>query len=438
MARVFLPALIFTLPWALRSQTQQAQTPQSDKEEESLQEALGEAGNSPVDFLRALENHLAQFPNSPRRAELEAALAKTAIELNDDKRIILYGDKVLARIHDDTQMLQSVCAALLRSSDQAAAFRALGYAETLQRVYLNAAESGAKNASDRDRVKLKEQTDRGLASAFLLEARANGVLNHLPKAVELAEKSYALFPSVEAGREASKWLAATGQTEQAIQYLADAFAIAGLNSADPAKAADRARLEELYKQWKGTGAGLGDMILRGYDRTAQQLAARREQIREIDPNAQVQDPLQFTLSNVEGEKFKLTSLLGKVIVMDFWATWCGPCRVQHPLYEQVKAKFKDNPDVVFLSVDSDEDHALVKPFLESQKWSQKVYFEDGLSKLLRVSSIPSTIVFNKKGEISSRMPGFLPERFEDMLTDRIDEALGKPPRPATPARATSQ
>ncbi len=44
-------------------------------------------------------------------------------------------------------------------------------------------------------------------------------------------------------------------------------------------------------------------------------------------------------------------------MLDFWATWCVPCREQHPLYEKVKAKFKDSGDVVFLAVDTDEDHA---------------------------------------------------------------------------------
>jgi thiol-disulfide isomerase/thioredoxin len=123
-------------------------------------------------------------------------------------------------------------------------------------------------------------------------------------------------------------------------------------------------------------------------------------------------------------------------VMDFWATWCGPCRGQHPLYEQVKAKFKDSGNVVFLAVDTDEDHSLVKPFLNQIKWSQKVYFEDGLQSLLQVSSIPTTVILGKNGEVFTRMIGYLPDRFVDMLTERVNDALGKPqtvqpPKPAT-------
>ncbi len=87
--------------------------------------------------------------------------------------------------------------------------------------------------------------------------------------------------------------------------------------------------------------------------------------------------------------------------------------------------------MVFLAVDTDEDKSVVKPFMESQNWSQKIYFEDGLARLLQVSDIPTTIIFGKKGDVISRMIGFIPDRFVDMLTERIDEALGKPSQAAT-------
>ncbi len=110
---------------------------------------------------------------------------------------------------------------------------------------------------------------------------------------------------------------------------------------------------------------------------------------------------------------------------DFWATWCGPCRAQHPLYEQVKERFKQNPDVVFLAVSTDEDRAAVPRFLAANKWSHEVWFEDGLSVHLRVSSIPTTLVLDRNGAVSSRLNGFIKDRFVDMLSDRIREALGE-------------
>jgi thiol-disulfide isomerase/thioredoxin len=417
-----------------------AQANLSQLEEESLQTAISEAGNSPVDFARAIENHLKRFPNSPRRPELERALIKTAIDLNDDRRIIQFGESVLTREPDNLQVLEHVATSLLHNGDKASAERALIHARHCEEI-VQATHKNDKLVlgAGREEVKRKDDFDRGQARARLLEARAQGLLGHNEEAIQLAQSSYSVFPSVEAARETARWLSAAGKDQQALQYLADAFTIAALQSAnlDAAGASDRARMAELYRKLTGSETGLGDVILKAYDETSGLFAARRAELRRYDPNAQTKDPMGFTVSGLEGEKLKLSSLLGKVIVLDFWATWCGPCRGQHPLYEEVKARFKDSDDVVFLSIDTDEDHSLVKPFVESQKWTQKVYFDDGLQSLLQVSSIPTTIIFGKKGDVVSRMIGYLPERFVDMLSDRIDEALGRPSR--TPIKgATSQ
>ena len=107
---------------------------------------------------------------------------------------------------------------------------------------------------------------------------------------------------------------------------------------------------------------------------------------------------------------------GKRVLVDLGGNWCPDCRIL--------AGVMALPEV--------------KPFLDEQKWSQKVYFEDGLSNLLQVSSIPTTIIFGKKGEVVSRMPGFLPDRFVDMLSERIDEALGRQPQLPKTKGAISQ
>jgi thiol-disulfide isomerase/thioredoxin len=415
-----------------------AQDPLPQAEQQSLQRALADAGNSPVDFVRAIENHLKQYPNTPRRAELERALVKTAMDLNDDGRMLLYGESVLAGDPDNVQVLQHLTTALIHKGDKASAEKALDHARHLEQV-IQATYKNDKFVAGggRTEVKRKDDYDRSLASARLLQARAYGLTGLTEQAIQVAESSYDVFPSVEAAREAARWLSSAGKDREAIQYLADAFAIASFRSADPEGSNDRTRISELYRKLNGSESGLGDLILKAYDNTSTLLAARRAELHEYDPNTQLKDPMQFTLSGLEGDKLKLSSLMGKVIVMDFWATWCIPCRAQHPLYETVKEKYKDSGEVVFLAVDTDEEKGVVKPFMQAQNWTQKVYFEDGLANLLQVSNIPTTLIFGKKGDVTSRMIGYIPDRFVDMLTERIDEALGKPPRPQPPATAPS-
>ena len=169
--------------------------------------------------------------------------------------------------------------------------------------------------------------------------------------------------------------------------------------------------------------GLGDLILAAYDRTSVLTEERQKRLVALDPNLAATDPLQFRLTSLDGKTLTLAELKGSVVIFDFWATWCQPCRAQHPLYEQVKERFRGRHDVVFLSIATDEDRTLVAPFLDQQKWSKTVYFDDGLQRLLQVTSIPTTVLFDKQGHVASRMNGFLPDKFVDQLTERIQSAL---------------
>jgi thiol-disulfide isomerase/thioredoxin len=170
-------------------------------------------------------------------------------------------------------------------------------------------------------------------------------------------------------------------------------------------------------------AAIGVELLRAEDRLELSVAARHAALKSIEPNLDASSPLDYVISGPDGAQLALRSLAGKVIVMDFWATWCLPCRTQQPLYEQVKSRYRFNPRVVFLNIAADEDHAVVKPFLDTNKWSKTVYFDDGLAHFLHVMSIPTTVVFSPQGDIASRLAGFIPDQFVNMLIERIDEAL---------------
>ena len=213
---------------------------------------------------------------------------------------------------------------------------------------------------------------------------------------------------------------------EAVRALADAFVIPDAQSTDGERAADRARLGELYRQLKGSEDGLGALCLEAYDRTAALLQAREQGLHRDEHNSGRTNALEFRLSGLDGKGLSMAALKGKVLVLDLWATWCIPCREQHPLYEQVKQRFRDNPSVVFLSVDADADRSAVQPFVASMKWQGPVYFEDGLARLFAVDGLPATIVLDRSGRLYTHLNGFLDKNhFAELLTERIQDALDK-------------
>jgi thiol-disulfide isomerase/thioredoxin len=386
-------------------------------EQKELSAALAEAGNSTVDFLHVLEAHLEKYPESRQRVEIERAILKAAIETEDRRRILDYGRRSLARDPENAAVLEVVARLLLAEDERGNAEAAFEYARRLEKFVssLPELEAGARGSARR-----RQEREALLAKSYVYQARAQGNLGKTGEAVQLARRGFAVLPVAETARELARWLHVQGDVEFAIEYLAEAFVLSGQGIEQQQ---DRERLGQWHRQWKGSEAGLGDVMLAAWDRVQVRNRQREAALRALDPNAGVEDPLEYTISGLDGEKLHLAKYRGKVLVLDFWATWCGPCRLQHPLYEQVKERFRNHENVVFLNISTDDNRAAVKPFLEENGWNKTIYFSDGLSSLLNVSSIPTTIVFNRRGKIASRMNGFLAERFVDMLSERIERAL---------------
>jgi len=420
--KLLITALVFAgLIFAQAAAPQQPAAKAPSEEEQQLSQALAEAG-SPIDFIRVLEKHLARYPNSSRRNDIERALVKSAIEAKDDRRIIEYGERVLAREPDDVQILDKIVRALLITDDKESAEKALKYAKHYEEVLRET--RGQSPPGHLSEAQWHEEVDKGLGRVLACQARATGNLGKIDDAIALARRAYDTYPSAESAREIARWLVRAGKPGEAIPYYADAFAISDNRNSDIDRAKDRAQLGDIYRKVNGSEKGMGDVLLEAYDRTTGLLAARRLRLRQNDPNAQATKLTDFTISGVDGRKLSIASLKGKAVVFDFWATWCGPCRAQHELYEQVMQRYRTTPDVVFLFINTDEEREAVAPFLKESHWDpQQIYFEDGLSRVLSIGSIPTTIVMDRRGEVISRMNGYLPNRFVDMLSERINDAL---------------
>lgn len=410
-ARALLFAAILLCPVAF------AQEP-SIAEQQSLMTALSDGESSALDMIRALEAHLARFPKSSQLTGIEQTLAKAALDAGDLDRLVKYGEPLLEALPDDMLLLDRLAFALVNKGDSTLAERAYKHSRALEDL-LNRLKVAAGSGAWRK----QEDWDREMSRALLYQARARAMAGNRDDAVKLAERAFAANPSEEAAREWADNLQRAGRSDEAIVRLAEAFAVADPNSSEAARRSDRKLLGEWYVAKHGSEKGLGDIILTAYDRVAGVMDARRATLQSLEPNAALQDAMEFTLGGLDGKPLRLASLKGKIVVMDFWASWCVPCRTQHPLYDALKQKFPESSGVVFLEVNADEDRSVVEPFLAEQQWDKQVYFEDGLARLLNVMNIPATILFDRSGRLASRMDGFDPGTFLDVMATRLESMV---------------
>ena len=232
-------------------------TPNSAEiENKALTEALTDANNSNVDILRALEGFLKKYPQSFQRGEVERLLARASVEVKDDRRIVLYGERVLVNSPDDMLLLDRVAHSLLTLGGRENATASLKYSKAFaDNVLKLSAPEGA------DAARKQDERDRGLARSLLYQARAHVVLGEYQEAERLAAQSYSTYPAEESARECALALEKQGRLKDSIQRLADALTVADSRAADSDRVEDRRRLGELYRKLHHSEKGLGDVIL---------------------------------------------------------------------------------------------------------------------------------------------------------------------------------
>lgn len=138
-----------------------------------------------------------------------------------------------------------------------------------------------------------------------------------------------------------------------------------------------------------------------------------------------QDDVSALFKTETGEVIDTRDLVGKVVFINFWATWCPPCVKEMPSIQSLYNKFKDNKEVVFLIVDVESDVEGTKQFLVDNKLTLPISYRDGnIPEEWLGGAIPTTVILDKKGKIAARQEGmydFSTKESADFIQNLVDQ-----------------
>jgi thiol-disulfide isomerase/thioredoxin len=389
-----------------------------------LQIIVRQAGNDSSALINGLEAYLAKYPDSPRRAAIYRALLESEMNLHNEKGALDYAEKVIALQPDDSQSMYVAVTLLEKQHDEASQLRAIDYdTRIIERVSKADPDSRPQQMTLED---WQSGRNRFLVELYVLRGRIQHHLHKNDEAAKDLTAGFRLMPNAEAALTLGEIAEENKHADEAIKQYATAFAIASQGSPDsngPTLDLDmlRSRMGNLWRFTHDSNAGLGDIVLSAYESSRE--AAKAEKIDAPVYNKDVTDPLQFSLRRVDGgDPMKLAQSRGKVVVLNFWTTWCVYCNQMEAMLADVRGKFSGRDDVVFLAVNADEDAAAVAPFLQDQKPGGTLLFADGVNQALQVKSIPTILVLDKSGKIAYREQGFAPDGFAEQAAGAITKA----------------
>lgn len=178
----------------------------------------------------------------------------------------------------------------------------------------------------------------------------------------------------------------------------------------------KALSDEFFRNWTDFQAEFPKSAMREY------LDARVERMKWMRPGTPAPN---FTLRDTTGRAVSLSDFRGKIVLLDFWGSWCGPCRAEMPFAKTVKQHFKNRPDIVFLYVANDSPEAWKKGIRDLGIEGTHVLATKTVEKQYDITAWPTYVLLGRKGEILSTNPARPSADAGQRLIDELEKAAGQ-------------
>lgn len=257
---------------------------------------------------------------------------------------------------------------------------------------------------------------RAILEAIMAQLESN--LHHHKKAVQLAAAALEEDPSEEVLKRTAIVYEAAGQSKLAFENYRSVLL------QNPLDTSVIALLKTAYIHWKGTDAGLSDTLGQIYlkRKLARMALLEKEALNQPAPSLK---NFQF----LSGRPVSVDSLKGKILVIDFWATWCIPCMHEMPYLQKVYNKFKNDKRVAFMVTNSGANNTIE----DARKWKQKVeysfpvymHMDPNVGSVFGFNVIPALFVIDDKGMLQYKTIGFEGPSVEETLSLELELLLSK-------------
>lgn len=362
--------------------------------EAALEKAFAASGDDRSALVTNLQKYLLEFPDAPRKVDVYRALVDACQHLRNNSCALDYAERLIAIQPDDSDMMLIAVTYLQQKGDDESLARASDYAtRVIDRVEKS---FPAEHPPNESLAQWETHKQNLLGVLYFLRGQIRYSRQNYQDAAKDLTSSYAIRPTAGAAELLGEVAESQGDTRTALDEYTLAFVLPDPGpGGEVDRRAIRKRLGNLWREAHGNDQGLGDEILSEYDRVSSRASTDSSDAANKDADG----IFAFTLRRLDDTPMALSTLEGKIIVVNFWATWCVPCRQINAEFDELARAWSGESRVIFLMADTDDEESKVQSFAEKQKWRAETVYADGLDRFLNLTTLPAAVVIGPDGRV---------------------------------------